>query len=500
LKALRLTVERSFTLFMDINTFFCAKSKVYLCNSSSFSPTLHMRFIILYSIFLMLPILSVYTVAAQPTTTPTIVVFDIKEEIAPSATRLVSKALKTARDIKADLIVIHMDTYGGLVTDADSIRYAILTSPIPVVVHINPNAASAGALISIACERIYMAPGASIGAATVVTQDGTAAPDKFQSYMRSIMRSTAKAKGKIINANGDSIWRRNPDIAEAMVDQDIEISNVSEKGKVLTFTPDEAMKNGFCDGVFASLNEVIRAEGFENAAVVKVEKDITDIIFGFLKNPAVTGVLILLVLGGIYYELQSPGLGFPIIVSITAAVLYFLPNYIDGLAENWEIILFLLGIVLLGLEIFVIPGFGVAGVAGALLMISSLVLSMVGNQGFDFQIQSPGDIGRAFMIVTLSMTALIVLMMVTGVTLHRSSFFKKMSLEASLEGAKQNVWIGDDAFLGQVAITHTEMRPGGKILFENKLWEARALVGYIKKGEKVKMIRKDNNIWLIEVV
>jgi membrane-bound serine protease (ClpP class) len=130
-----------------------------------------------------------------------------------------------------------MDTYGGAVTDADEIRTRILESKIPVYVFINKDAASAGALISIACDSIYMAPGASIGAATVVNgTDGTAAPDKYQSYMRSMMRSTAEATG------------RNPQIAEAMVDEKLVIAGLSDAKSVITFSVSEAIQNGFCEG------------------------------------------------------------------------------------------------------------------------------------------------------------------------------------------------------------------------------------------------------------
>jgi len=113
--------------------------------------------------------------------------FAIDQDIDPAMNRRVKLALEQAEALQVDVILIEMDTYGGAVTDADEIRTRILESKIPVYVFINKDAASAGALISIASDSIYMAPGASIGAATVVNgADGAAAPDKYQSYMRSI--------------------------------------------------------------------------------------------------------------------------------------------------------------------------------------------------------------------------------------------------------------------------------------------------------------------------
>ena len=221
-----------------------------------------------------------------------------------------------------------MDTYGGAVNDADDIRTRILDFEIPIYVWINKDAASAGALISIACDSIYMSSGASIGAATVVTGDGTQAPDKYQSYMRSIMRSTAEAKG------------RDPKIAEAMVDEDIVVDSISMEGKVITFSTKEAIKYGFCDAELNSVDEIMERQGIEDYEITKFELGSTEDIISFFLNPVVSSILILLILGGLYFELQTPGIGFPIIASITALILYLVPYYLNGVAENWEIIMF----------------------------------------------------------------------------------------------------------------------------------------------------------------
>ena len=163
-----------------------------------------------------------------------------------------------------------MDTYGGAVNDADDIRTRILDFEIPIYVWINKDAASAGALISIACDSIYMSSGASIGAATVVTGDGTQAPDKYQSYMRSIMRSTAEAKG------------RDPKIAEAMVDEDIEVDSISMEGKVITFSTKEAIKYGFCDAELNSVVEIMERQGIEDYEITKFELGSTEDILSLI--------------------------------------------------------------------------------------------------------------------------------------------------------------------------------------------------------------------------
>ena len=184
--------------------------------------------------------------------TKTVLHLKIQDNIDPRTNRYSELGLEKAKEIDADLVILELDTYGGALNDADEIRTRILDFDRPIYAFINKDAASAGALISIACDSIYMAKGSSIGAATVVTQDGAAAPDKYQSYMRSIMRSTAEAKG------------RNPAIAEAMVDEDINLDSIATEGKVLTFSVSEAMKHGFCEAQVESVQELLARVSVED--------------------------------------------------------------------------------------------------------------------------------------------------------------------------------------------------------------------------------------------
>ncbi|MBL6943995.1 MAG: S49 family peptidase, partial [Bacteroidales bacterium] len=203
--------------------------------------------------------------------------FNIDEMIAPPVWRTTKLAIENAQKYNADLILIHMNTYGGMLDAADSIRTKILDSQIPVYVFIDKNAASAGALISIACDSIYMAPGASIGAATVVDQEGKVLPDKYQSYMRSMMRSTAEAKG------------RDPEIAQAMVDPKIYIAGISDTGQVLTFTVSEAIENNFCRAEVKDMDELMQHAGYKNYEFIEHKITATDKVIGWLINPMVSG-------------------------------------------------------------------------------------------------------------------------------------------------------------------------------------------------------------------
>ncbi len=407
-----------------------------------------------------------------------VMVMKIDSEIDPRTNRYSELALDYAKEIEADIVILDLDTYGGAVNDANDIRTRMLEFDKPIWVFINKDAASAGALISIACDSIYMAPGASIGAATVVVGTGEAAPDKYQSYMRSIMRSTAEASG------------RNPQIAEAMVDQTIEIDSVTEAGKVLTFSTSEAIKYHFCEAEVRSIDEILKRNGVENYNLVNFELNLSERIIRIFLNPFVSGILIMVIIGGIYFELQTPGIGFPILASVIAATFYFVPYYMNGLAANWEIIVFFVGILLLLVEVFVLPGFGVAGIGGILLIVSSLILVMLNNDLFDFTFVQSNEITKAAAAALSGLMASIILMFFGGVRLTQSKVFKRISLEdtqSRSEGYTSNFDL--HSYMGMQGTAYTVLRPSGKIFIDGELKDA------ITRGE---FIEKDSKIIVIE--
>ena len=416
------------------------------------------------------------------TKTYRIYLFDIKEEIAPPAFHKTQKAFREADSLDADIILIHMNTYGGLVDAADSIRTKILNSDIPVYIYIDNNAASAGALISIACDKIFMRKGANIGAATVVNQSGEVVPDKFQSYMRSMMRSTAEAKG------------RDPEIAEAMVDPSIYIEGIIDSGKVLTFTTSEAMKHGFCDGEAENIHEVMTAAGIKQYEIIEQKLTATDKIIRLLTSPMISGILIMIIIGGIYFELQTPGIGFPLAASVIAALLYFAPLYIEGLAEHWEILIFIIGVFLVGVEIFAIPGFGITGVSGIILIILSLSLSMIGNVGFNFEGIPAGNFAKSFFIIIIASFLALISSFYLGRKLFTTNRFGALALD-SVQDKNQGFTSADfslDMLIGKEGITATILRPSGSVMIDNEMYDAVALTSYIEKGEKIIVVRYEN--------
>lgn len=432
-----------------------------------------------------------------------VVVFDIKEDISPSATRITAKAIDFAEEMNADYIVLHLNTYGGYVTDADSIRTRLLNTEIPVYVFIDNNAASAGALISLACDKIYMRPGGSIGAATVVTQTGEAAPDKYQSYMRKQMRSTAESHGfdTIINGTDTTYkYKRDPDIAEGMVDESVVVEGIDDSSKVITLTTEEALEWGYCEGKANSIEDVLNANGIENYKIHKVEKSSIDKIISFFANPALRSILILMMIGGIYFELQSPGIGFALAIAILAAVAYFAPLYLEGLAENWEIILFIIGLILIALEVFVIPGFGIAGIGGITLVFSSLVLSMIKNVNFDFSLTGADAFSNALGLVFLSFVAFAVFIIFFGGGLLKTGLFQRLVLKDTLGESKvsmQEEKVELSKLIGSEATCHTDLKPIGKVIVNDSIIDAKTYGEFLDKGENVKIVSIENQYLIV---
>jgi len=409
-----------------------------------------------------------------------VVTMKIDDVIDPRMNRYTELALEFAEDEEADLVLIEMDTYGGAVNDADDIRTRIMEFSIPVWVFINKDAASAGALISIACDSIYMAPGSSIGAATVVIQDGSAAPDKYQSYMRSIMRSTAEANN------------RDPNIAEAMVDEDIEIDSISEAGEVVTFSTSEAIKHGFCEAEVNSIEEILEKNGITDYSISEFTLSSSEKVIRFFLNPIISGMLILIIIGGIYFELQTPGIGFPLFASIVAVILYFVPYYLNGLAANWEIIMFVVGIALIAIEIFVIPGFGIAGIIGLTFTLGSLILVMLNNDLFDFSFVKASEIFRATITILAGLFGSIIIMFFGGIRLTNSKIFRRIALLAvqkRSEGYTSS--FKQVPMIGKTGTAYTVLRPSGKVIIEGSLFDAYTRGDYIEKNDKIKVINDE---------
>ena len=399
----------------------------------------------------------------------------LDSDIDKSSQRLVTLGLEKAMEAGADYVMIDLDTYGGAVDAADSIRSAILRYDKPVVAYVNMQAASAGALISIACDSIYMKTGSSIGAATVVDQSGNVMPDKYQSFMRGMMRSTAQANG------------RDPKIAESMTDT----------ANVLSMTPSEAVAVGYCEGIYETVEEVAQAVAGDNGFVIRsMEDDMTwlDKLIQFLLNPLLQSIFMMMIIGGIFVEIRTPGIGLPLLTAIVGALLYFAPGYLGNLVSYWEILLFVTGLLLIALEIFVIPGFGVAGVSGIVAVVVALAFAMVDNvELFHWD----GTLNLQPIIQPLGIVVLSATVAVFGSVwlvrrLYSTRSFDHIALrqEMKAEEGFTGVVSGLESLVGEPVVVFTDMRPGGKVkTTDGRIIEATMKFGgFAAKGETLKVV------------
>lgn len=426
------------------------------------------------------------TVVAQKTK---VMVMDIKQEIDARMKRYVDLALDHARKTEADIVVIEMDTYGGILTDAKEIVDALSEFKKPVWVFIHSDAASAGAMISIACDSIYMSSAASIGAATAVDENGEKALDKYQSYTRAIMRATAEKH------------KRDPRIAEGMVDESFAIEGIKSVGQIITFSTSEAIKHGYCEGQAESIEEILKNNKIDNYEIDHFELSAVDKIVAFFLNPVISGILIFVIIGGIYFEMQTPGMGFAGLAALIALIAYLVPYYLNGLADNWEILALFVGLILIAAEVFVIPGFGIAGIAGIMLTVLSLILIMVDNRAFDFEFVRTKDLLVAAAAAFSGIFGGIALLVFGGVQLTRTAAFRKIALtetQKSEEGFSVSIY--KERMTGKNGIAHTVLRPSGRVIIDNQLFDAFTRGEYVEKGSEIEVVSQEGSTLLVKSI
>ena len=394
-----------------------------------------------------------------------------------------------------DVVILDVDTFGGRVDAAVQIRDGLLGTKAKTIAFVNRRAISAGSLISMACDLIVMTPGASMGAATPIQISGgkvKAVGEKVVSYMRKEMKSTAEAKG------------RRGDLAEAMVDRDVEIHDIDpklaesisglKKGKLLTMTTKEALTLGMADMEVATQDELRRTLGIDKLPVVRPHVNWAEKVARFLTDPIVSGILMTLGMLGLLLELYTPGFGLAGIFGAICLALFFFGHMIANLAGWGHVLLFVSGLVLLGVEVFVIPGFGVVGLSGILLIVASLVLAVAGAGGLGFKVAwHLGYISRALAVVMASVVVTAVAGYLMTKYLPRSRFLGQMILQvhpvalgesgASTDGATEALEIG--ATGRAVSL----LRPAGKVRFANRTRSVVAEGDYVSKGTEVEVVR-----------
>ena len=429
---------------------------------------------------------------------PVVYISPIKKQIEPALLYVIRRGMDEAIRQDAQAIIFEMDTPGGRVDVTKDIISVINKANVPTYTFVENDAFSAGAIIALSTKHIYMAPGSVIGAATPIQISGgkaTAVGEKMVSYMRKEMKATAEAKG------------RRGDLAEAMVDMSIEVKNVPEelmesisglkKGKLLTLTTKEAIALDMAEMTAKNFDDFVRRVELQNVPVIRPTENWAEKIARFLTGPIVSGLLMTLGMLGLLIELYKPGFGVAGGIGLVCLLLFFFGHKISGLA-GWEpMLLFLLGVVLLGVELFVTPGFGALGSLGILAVIGSMIWTLMGPGGVPITISwDAGYITSALVRVFGAVIVVGLLMLLLLRFLPKGDgFLGRLVLSATVSGdatagaheLPDEVETREE-LVGLEGVAETALRPTGKARIHGKRLEVVSGGEFIEKGAKVRVI------------
>jgi membrane-bound serine protease (ClpP class) len=384
----------------------------------------------------------------------------------------IQRAVKEAAEVGAAALILDIDTPGGRVDAAEIISDALTDSEVPVYSLVNRRAYSAGALIALSTSRIYMRPASVIGAATPVDGTGTKAPEKIVSAMRSQMRALAESNGL------------EPEVAAAMVDEDIEIDGVVESGKLLTLTTEEAVELGYAEAI-EDLDALLVELGHEGATVVTLELNWAERLVRFFSSSLVSPFLLSLGFLGLLIEIRTPTFGLAGTMGLISLGLFFGSNMIVGLAGLEDVLIVGAGLVLLGIEAFVVPGFGIFGVAGIVAILAGLYMSLLGN------IPTMPDFTRAAWVLTSSTLLLIGSAWALIRTLPSSSRLAESGIFLLAKTASaigyESAEVRSD-LVGKHGTAITDLRPAGTALVGDERIDVVSESEWISAGTPVKIL------------
>ncbi|MEX0893393.1 MAG: NfeD family protein [Gemmatimonadota bacterium] len=387
----------------------------------------------------------------------------------------IERTLGEAEAAGAAAVILHIETPGGRVDAAWRIVDAVKNAEVPVYAFVDRRALSAGALIALATDRIYMRPGGTMGAATPVTGDGVKASEKMVSAMRSEMRALAEERGL------------DPLVAEAMVDESIAVEGLAAEGKLLTLSTEQAAAVGYAEPM-ESWDALVASLGLADAPLHEARLNWAEKLVRFFTNPMVAPLLLSLGFLGLMVEIKAPGLGLPGGVGATSLALFFGSHLLLGLAGLEEILLLLAGVGLIAVEVFLIPGFGIAGIAGILAVVASIFFSLVGPMA------TAADLITAASVVSLSALVVILAGWALVRRLPRSGRFSSSGL---LLGESTRSDTGYTSFairgdlVGAEGVTLTDLRPAGAARFGDERIDVVAEANWIESGTPVRIVRSE---------
>ena len=420
----------------------------------------------------------------EPSSEPEIYRVPVTGVIELGLAPFIQRSLDEATAAGASAVVLDLNTPGGRVDAAQEIVDAVEAADVPVYAFVNPRAFSAGAMIALAADRIYMRTGAVMGAATPVSGQGEKAPEKIVSAMRSEMRALAERRGL------------DPRIAEAMVDESIEVDGVVESGKLLTLTTEEAVAVGFAEEV-EDFQGVLQEAGITADRVVEAEVNWAEGVVRFLTHPLVSPFLLSIGFLGLLVEIKTPAFGLAGAAGVTALGLFFGGHYLVGLAGLEEILFLGAGIVLLLVEAFVVPGFGVFGLLGIGGVLAGIYLSMVGS------LSTAVDYSQAAMILSASVLMVLV-----------SAWAIIRTLPSNQRLRKSGIMLGEDTgrdvgylsaairadLVGRTGVAVTDLRPAGVGRFDDERIDVVAEEGWLTAGTPLEIVRAEGYRHLVRAV
>lgn len=412
---------------------------------------------------------------------PVVYVIPIEGMIDMGLAPFVQRVIDQARGDSAAAVILDINTFGGRLDAAVVIRDALLASPVPTVAFINRRAISAGALISLAAERIAMTEGATIGAATPVQIGQTESParveEKSISYVRKEFRATADTRG------------RPPLIAEAMVDSDVAIPGVVEAGKLLTLTTEEALRHRVADFLAANVDTVLARMSLSGAELRRVSPNWAERFVRLVTHPIVASLLLSVAMLGIFIEIRTPGFGVAGALGLASLALVLGSHWIVELVGWEELLLVGGGLILLAVEILVIPGFGVAGIAGVLAVLAGLTMALVG-QGATARAFF-GAVGRVSFSLVIAVGAAAVLLR----AMPRTSLGRRLLLNTALTAGSgyASAPATDRNWLGRLGRAASTLRPAGIADIDGERIDVVSDGEMIEAGTAIIVSRVDGN-------
>ena len=425
----------------------------------------------------------------------------------------IERSIAEAEENNARTIIFEVNTFGGRVDAATQIKDAILDSKVPTVAFINKRAISAGALISLSCEKVFMAGGATIGATTAVDMQGNKASEKVISYMREEMAATAEKRGrdtyiargmvdeelefpnKVIKEfinDGEDIDTIKTKVYYLVIDGDTVIVDDIEgrkQGNLITLTTEQSLKYKIADASLENFEAVLDTLGFSNLAVNKTTENWSENFVRFLTNPVVASLLTTFGFLGILFELQSPGWGIPGSIGLICLALSLSASYIAELATMSDLLVILMGMLFLMLEAFVFPGFGVAGVAGIIFILWGLYLLLLPDVPVGEEVLSQASNGLIIGIIG-GLVGLVLLFR----AMTKTKFWRDLTspdIQKKEDGYVAS--FGWEKLVGQEALTETDLHPSGWINVGNERVFALSEGNFIDKDVKVVILSVDGN-------